>query len=284
MANETTTTTLDDLIQAIILEARMVMSQGADLRQVVTTRPLPRGKGSATFPLYGAMTAAAVAEGTDLTNQAVSTTGPEITPTEQGLMTTLTDIADWKSQPLQVGTDIGALMGEALRDLRNQTIWALFDGFTTSIGSSNSNITEALVLQAVAQLMANKAPKPYFMPITPFVFEDLAILYATNTSQTAESIRNAVLNNGILPPIFGVIPLVVDNLVAGTGTGELSAPDAKCAVLSAKALGYVPGFDVKIETDRDISLRATEIVGTTFEGFGEIKDDYGIELLVDNKD
>ena len=262
----------------------MVMSQGADLRRVCTVRPLPKGKKSVSFPLYGAVTAASVAEATDLTNTAVSTTTSEVTPSEYGVMTTLTDVADWESNPAQVGADIGKLFGEAIRDIRNQTIWALFDGFSTSVGTTNTDITEALVLSAVRNLKSAKCPGPYYMPITPHVMEDLMGLYSTSTSFTAEAIRNAVLENGILPPIYGVIPLVIDNLASGTSSGQRDSADAKCAVLSPRALGFVEGYDIRIETERDASLRATEIVATSFFGVAEIKDDYGVELLVDNKD
>jgi hypothetical protein len=40
--------------------------------------------------------------------------------------------------------------------------------------------------------------------------------------------------------------------------------------------------DVKIETQRDASLRADEIVATSVYGVGEIHDTYGIELHYDS--
>ena len=40
--------------------------------------------------------------------------------------------------------------------------------------------------------------------------------------------------------------------------------------------------DVKIETQRDASLRADEIVATSVYGVGEIHDTYGVELHYDS--
>jgi len=40
--------------------------------------------------------------------------------------------------------------------------------------------------------------------------------------------------------------------------------------------------DVKIETQRDASLRADEIVATSVYGVGEIHDSYGVQLSYDS--
>ena len=40
--------------------------------------------------------------------------------------------------------------------------------------------------------------------------------------------------------------------------------------------------DLKIETQRDASLRADEIVATSVYGVGELHDTYGVEMNVDS--
>lgn len=284
MASETTTTTLDDLITFVIQEAELILSQGGDLADFVTVKPLPRGKGSAKFPTYGNVTAAAVDEATDLTNTAISTTSVTLTPTENGVMTTLTDMGDWESDPANVGADIGLLFADAIRDLRNQQIWALFDGFTNAVGGSDTDITEAIILAGIRFLVSAKAPKPYYLAITPYVMEDLLALYSTNNNITTAELRDMALNTGMLAPIYGVIPIIVDNLASGTSAGQADAADAKCGLFSKKALGMVRGYDIRIEPERDASLRATELVATSFYAVGEIQDTFGVEVLVDNKD
>jgi len=285
MASETDSTALNDLCAAAIAEASMVMSQGVNLRDYCTVRPLPKGKSGVTFPMYSEPSAAALTESTDLTsNTEVSTSGVTVTPTEAGLMTVLTDIADYASNPLQVGTDIGKLFGEAIRAYWNNTIWALFDGFSQAVGSSNNDITEANVIAGVRTLRNAKAPPPYYLAITPHIAEDLMTIYATNTSNTAESIRNAVVEKGIMPPIHGCIPIVVDNLPSGTSSGDRDSADAKAGMFSRAALGFVEGYGIRIEKERNASMRGTEIVATTYFGVDEIYDVYGVEVLVDNKD
>ncbi len=282
MADETTTTTLDDLTQSAKAEARMVLGQTPLLSDFVMKRPLPAGRNAVDFPLYGAATHASVAEATDLTNQAVSTSQSTVTPTEYGSMTTVTRKAITNSQA-QVGADIGRLFAEAYRDIVNQTIYALFDGFSTAVGTTNVDLTEAVLAQAVRQLRINKAPPPYYIVLTPHVAEDLLGVYATTTNVNDDRLTQSQVS-GVLPMIQGVIPILIDNLAAGTSTGQIDEADTKTAVFSAAAIGMVSEWDFQVETDKDISLRATEIVATSSWAVAEIKDEYGIEVLVDNKD
>ena len=57
MANETTTTTLTELIQAAITEAQFILGQGVDLSDFVLKRPLPAGKSGLLFPEWEELSA-----------------------------------------------------------------------------------------------------------------------------------------------------------------------------------------------------------------------------------
>jgi hypothetical protein len=48
------------------------------------------------------------------------------------------------------------------------------------------------------------------------------------------------------------------------------------------ALGLAMMQDLKIEVQRDASLRADEIVATAVYGVGELQDSYGIEIIADS--
>ena len=139
-------------------------------------------------------------------------------------------------------------------------------------------------LNAVALLRAKKAPGPYYMPVTPYVLEDLLSLYSSNTDSIASSLMEQAQIDGFLPKIHSVIPILVDSLPAGTSTGQLEEADTKTAIFSGEALGFVSEWDFRIETERNASLRAVELIASASFGVGEIKDDWGVELLLDNKD
>jgi len=282
MADETTTTTLTELIQTSINQARVTEYIGVDLSTLVVNRPLEEGKGSVSFPIYDKQSMASVAEGTDLANTAFQTTDVEITPGEKGLMTTLTRLAKRRAKG-QTAVDIGRVMGEAYAEIKNTEIYALFDGFSQALGTTNVDITEALIQEAVALLRAAGAPTPYYLPVTAYVYQDLLGLYSNNDKSIAESIMQNAQVNGILPMIHGVIPVFIQ-LPAGTGTGQQEEPDTKTAIFSGQAIGFVNEFDFDIANQADESLRADELVAVSSFGVGEIKDTWGVELLVDNKD
>jgi len=60
-----------------------------------------------------------------------------------------------------------------------------------------------------------------------------------------------------------------------------SAGDCVGGVFHPISLGLAMKMDFKLETQRDASLRATEIVGTMTYGQGVVKDNYGCQVTVD---
>ena len=54
------------------------------------------------------------------------------------------------------------------------------------------------------------------------------------------------------------------------------------AAFHPSAIGLAMKQDLKIETQRDASLRGTEIVATAVWGEGEIHDAYGVECVADS--
>ena len=89
MANETTLSTLDDLIVPMIAEALFVASEASIMRNLVRNYTMPKNSGKVIqVPIYPVVAAAAVAEATDLANTAISTSKADLTVSEVGVMTT----------------------------------------------------------------------------------------------------------------------------------------------------------------------------------------------------
>ena len=61
--------------------------------------------------------------------------------------------------------------------------------------------------------------------------------------------------------------------------GTSDTDNCKGGVFNKDALGLAMMQDLKIETQRDASLRADEIVATAVYGTGELHDSYGVEIL-----
>jgi HK97 family phage major capsid protein len=278
MANESTSSTLSELYTEIVAEALFVASEKSIMRPLVKNYAISGGGKSVEVPIYAAVSAAAVSEASDLSNTAINPTSVTITASENGIMTTLTDLAR-NSAPRNVAADIGKLFGDAIAKKIDQDLTALFDGFSTAVGSGSTALTAALVFQSIANVRnAGVSMDGVSAVLHPMVAYDLkANLTNTFANANGNDLANEALRNGFVGRLGGV-PIYETTNVANDGT----AGDYKQGVFHRDALGLAMMQDLKIETQRDASLRADEIVATAVYGVGELNDSYGVELHSDS--
>ena len=278
MANESTSSTLSELYTEIVAEALFVASEKSIMRPLVKNYAIQGGGKSVEVPIYAAVSAAAVSEASDLSNTAINPTSVTITASENGIMTTLTDLAR-NSAPRNVAADIGKLFGDAIAKKIDTDLTALFDGFSTAVGSGSTALTAALVFQSIANVRnAGVSMDGVSAVLHPMVAYDLkANLTNTFANANGNDLANEALRNGFVGRLGGV-PIYETTNVANDGT----AGDYKQGVFHRDALGLAMMQDLKIETQRDASLRADEIVATSVYGVGELNDTYGVELHSDS--
>ena len=274
MANETTTTTTSELFTEIVAEALFVANEQSVMRNLVRNYTIAGGGKSVEVPIYGTVSASAVSEASDLSNTAVNPTSATITASEVGIMTTLTDLAR-NSASRNVAQDIGKLFGEAIAKKMDQDLTALFDGFSTSIGGGGTELTVDNIFKAVATLRQANVPMPYYGVFNPKVIYNVKkSLTNTFVNPNAGDLQNEAMRTGFIGTIAGVQIFESSNVDGTTDTDN-----CKGGIFSQDALGLAMMQDIKIETQRDASLRAEEIVATAVYGVGELHDSYGIEML-----
>ena len=277
MANESTSSTLSELYTEIVAEAQFVASEKSIMRNLVKNYAISGGGKAVEVPVYAAVSAAAVAEATDLANTAINPSSVTITASEVGVMTTLTDLAR-NSAPRNVAADIGKLFGEALARKQDQDLTALFDGFSVTSGDGSAAITPAVLFNALSTLKANALPTDGCQVVLhPKIAYDLKSGFTNTFAGLDTELSNEALRSGHIGKIAGMNVFETSNM-ANTGT----AGDYKGAAFHSDALAIAMMQDVKIETQRDASLRADEIVATSVYGVGEIHDSYGVELHYDS--
>ena len=274
MANETTTTTTSELFTEIVAAALFVANEQSVMRNLVRNYTIAGGGKSVEVPIYGTVSASAVSEASDLSNTAVNPTSATITASEVGIMTTLTDLAR-NSASRNVAQDIGKLFGEAIAKKMDQDLTALFDGFSTSIGGGGTELTVDNIFKAVATLRQANVPMPYYGVFNPKVIYNVKkSLTNTFVNPNAGDLQNEAMRTGFIGTIAGVQIFESSNVDGTTDTDN-----CKGGIFSQDALGLAMMQDIKIETQRDASLRADEIVATAVYGVGELHDSYGIEML-----
>ena len=279
MANETTLSTLDDLIVPMIAEALFVASEQSIMRNLVRNYTMPKNSGKVIqVPIYPVVAAAAVAEATDLANTAISTSKADLTVSEVGVMTTVTDMAVNTAES-DVIKDLGKLFGEGIARKMDADLMLLFDGFSGAVGAADAAITVAKIFEAVSKLKQAGVPSNDMSCVLhPAVAYDLkANMTNTFANPNPTDLANEALRTGFVGQLAGVNVYESSNM-ANTGTGG----DFKGGLFHKDALGLAMLQDIKIETQRDASIRGTEIVATAVYGVGELHDSYGIEVLADS--
>ena len=278
MANESTSSTLSELYTEIVAEAQFVAQEQSIMRNLVRNYAISGGGKAVEVPIYAAVSAAAVSEASDLSNTAIDPSSVTITASEVGVMTTLTDLAR-NSAPRNVAADIGRLFGEAIAKKQDTDMTALFDGFSTAIGDGTAAITAAKVFAAASDLRSAALNiNECAVVLHPKIAYDLkANLTNTFANSNANDLANEALRSGFVGTLAGMRVFETSNM---SNTGN--AGDYKGAAFHRDALAMAEMQGLKVETQRDASLRADEIVATSVYGVGEIHDSYGVELHYDS--
>jgi hypothetical protein len=249
------------------------------MRPLVTTYAI-NGQGKIVqVPVYGAITASAVAEGTDLTNTAVDPTAVNITASEIGVMTTLTDLGR-DSASRNVGADIGKLFGDGLAKKVDTDLAGLFASFSSDIGTAGSELTPELLFKAQATLRSLNIPAPYYAVFHPKACFNLKKLltnagYSTSSSAVSE-VGNQAMRDGFIGKVAGIEVYENANIAID------QYDDSIGAVFHPSSIGLAMKADLKIETQRDASIRGTEIVASMTVGQAVVKTTYGVAVTVDS--
>ena len=279
MANETTTTTLSELYTEIIQEAIFTFQETSVMRPLVTTYSITGQGKQIAVPVYPAISAAAVAEGTDLNNTAINPGEVTIEASEVGVMTTLTDLAR-DSASRNVASDIGKLFGEAIAKKVDTDLVALFASFSTDVGAADTELTADLLFKAQATLRSLNVPAPYYGVFNPKAIFNLKKTLTnagyTTSSNAISDIGNEALRNGYVGRIAGI------DVFENANISIDQYDDSIGGVFHPVSLGLAMKADFKIETQRDASLRGTEIVATVTYGKGVVKSNYGVKLTSDS--
>jgi hypothetical protein len=283
MANEVTSSIVSELYANIVQSALYTYSEQAVIRPIVRNYDMTGTPGlTAQVPKYPAITAGDLTDGQDIiTNTAFNTTSVTMTAVERGAKITLTDLAKETAQE-DVAAAIGRQLGEAMVNKVDGEIAALFPSFSNRVGAAGDAVSATTIFKAVGQLRSQNARGQIFVVLHPFQAMDLKIQLAGagNTNMTnPPMVGNQVLTNGVIGNLGGAIILESNNVgkdindsVSGTGNF------VGCA-FTQDAIGYMVKRNIRVETQRDASLRADEIVGSMAYKAAELFDEYGVGIL-----
>ena len=273
-----TTTTLNDLLPEIIQEAMFVASERSIMRGLVKNYVLAPGQGkNVNVPIYPIQTAAAVTEGNEVTNTAVSTNTAQLVVSPVAIRTLLTDLAR-VSAASNVVADLGRLFGEAVARKIDTDMTALFSSFVAPTAGTTV-ITAAQIFTAVAKLKADAVPTDGMVcVIHPEIAYDLksALTSQGNTPFTAGAYgenANEAMRTGFVGMLAGIPVYETSNMANSGQEGNYIG-----AIFQRDAIGLGLIGDISIETQRRAAFLGDDIVCSAYYGTGLLQSNYGRSL------
>ena len=279
MAQTATTGSLENAQNIIIAAARYTEEHNAPAMNLIEQFTLPKGSKQVTVPKVGQMSMQDLTDGVDIVDEEdIGMTTVDLTASEVGAKIILTDKLVRQSAE-NVFSMIGRQLGDGMARKKDVDVLALYSGFSTDIGAAGRSMSLANVSAAVAYAKGKKFGSNVYIVQHPFAVWDIAntAVTATSTYPVPAGWSADLLGNFFsgLRPINGV-PIFEDGNISID-----SSDDAVGVIADRSALGVLKSVDMNKEQDRDISLRATEVVITADYGVFELDDSKGVALTLD---
>ena len=276
MASSTQTSTsgnLQNMSRIMLAAARYTEEHNAPMVGLVEKFNLGKGEFQLTIPKVGQMDAEDLVEGVDMVDsEDIDVSTVTATTAEVGLKVIITDTLVQQNNE-DVFRIIGRQMGDAMARKKDTDIIALFSGFSTALGADDRSLLLSNASALIANAKANKFGTDLFVVHHPNAIWKLASSIGNTlaTYPLPDAFNNPAVSDyytgvkiaGV--PFFedGNIPVISGSL---SGYGFIGARDA---------MGHLAARERREERDRDISLRAFEVVVTEDYAVFEVDDSKG---------
>lgn len=284
-----TTSDLSAVLPTIISPAREYIEKKTFLTSFVTNIKLADGDGlSINMPKFGQMLQAqALSENVPINNpQRLVPTTQQFTAGEIGCEVILTDRSIERT-PEPMMARAGRFLGNAMRRYKESALITLFAGLSRDLGSAGSSFNPAWMSAAFVRLTAGAessqlepAPPPYACVLQPFQWHDVltaaTTIGTTSTVNIAQGLTQRMSEDYVVDSLYG-IPVDLHPLI-----GINASDDSTGAIFSKETFLLInTSKSMKREQERDIHLRAWDIVITSEYGTGELEDQFGFALTSD---
>ena len=275
----TNTTTLANLLPSIVAEALYQASEKSIMKGLVKNYTLAPSSGlTVNVPIYAKQTAIPLTEATVFAASAITPGTAALTVSEVGIRATISDLSITASAS-NVVADIGKLFGEAIARKMDGDLMANFNNFSQVVGGLGESLspaaTPAMLFQAIAKIRSQgyDTSNDCAIVLHPNIAFDVASTLTSTFAAPAGAVGNSALANGFMGTLGGV-PVYQSSLVPladGSTTGDYG-----CGIFHKEAIGLAMMQDIKIESQREATLRGFDIVGTAVYGTGELQDLAGV--------
>ena len=269
---------LQNMSRIMLASARYTEEHNAPMVGLIEKFNLGKGEYQLTIPKVAQMTAEDLAEGQDMIDsEDIDVSTVTATTAEVGLKVIITDTLLQQNNE-DVFKIIGRQMGDAMARKKDNDIIALFPSLNggTVLGADGANFTLALVSAVIANAKADQFGNDIFVVHHPNALWKLAtdVGNTLSTYPLPDAFNKPAVKDYWTGIKLSGVPFFEDGNIAKIGTY-----DSGYGVIADKtAMGHLAARARREERERDISLRAHEIVVTEDYAVFEVDDTRGAAI------
>ena len=280
-----------------VAAAIVQFNKAAVTPRTITMVPATAGTNTVQIPVYSKMGVASVqnsasgAEETTGSAASITTSAVSLEVLRNNVYAQVTDLAaDGNSDALMVNA--GRVLGNAVAAEFDNHVCALFDAFATSKGTSTEGLRWVDVMDAVASLEANDAPRPYSAVLHPQqmygtfgLSNELGQVAAVNGSNGAfaggSSASEQFLQAGFVTSLAGINFYTSPQVADGSDSTEKKGAIYANTALGCGYIDFGGGNFIQIETQRQAAEAGTDIVANGYWEIAETVDLHGVEIFTE---
>ena len=280
-----------------VAAAIVQFNKSAVCPRTITMVPAQNGTNTVAIPVY---TKQAVTAVTNSASGAEETTGSALSITtaavslevlRNNVYAQVTDLAAYgNSDALLVNA--GKVLGNAVAAEFDNHCCALFDAFATSKGSSTEGLRWIDVMDAVASLEANDAPRPYSAVLHPQqmygsfgLSNELGQVAAVNGSNGAfaggSSASEQFMGAGFVTSLAGINFYTSPQVADGSDSTEKKGAIYAQTALGCGYIDFGGGNFIQLESQRQAAEAGTDIVANGYWEIAETVDLHGVEIFTE---
>ena len=276
MAGNTQTSTsgnLQNMSRIMLAAARYTEEHNAPMAGLIEKFNLGKGEFQLTIPKVGQMDAEDLVEGVDMVDsEDIDVSTVTATTAEVGLKVIITDTLVQQNNE-DVFRIIGRQMGDAMARKKDTDIIALFSGFSTALGADDRSLLLSNASAIIANAKANKFGNDLFVVHHPNAIWKLASSIGNTlaTYPLPDAFNNPAVSDYYTGVKIAGVPFFEDGNISKIGSDD----SGYGFIGDRTAMGHLAARERREERDRDISLRAFEVVITEDYAVFEVDDSKG---------
>ena len=279
-----------------IAAAIVQFNKAAVTPRTISMAAAVKGSNTVQFPVYSKLAVTAVEneatgdEDTEVAATSITTAATSIEVIRNHINARVTDLAAFGNDDALM-VNAGQVLGNAVAAEFDANICARYDAFATSKGSDDS-LRFLDIMDAVASLETNDAPRPYSAVLHPQqmygsfgLSNELGQVAAVNGSNGAfaggSTASEQFMSAGFVTSLAGINFYTSPQVADGSDSTEKKGAIFAKSALGAGFIDFGAGNFIEIKSDRNELGAQTQLVANGYWAATELVDLHGVEIFTE---